>query len=202
MQAHVRIGSSQWLQSKYYTFICYNCHGAPNTSSSESLADLTSLPGFRPDFILQINLAEVWEVMADLGVMGTRLWLTFMSWEPGSVAELFGVMGTRLWLTLVSWEPGYDWPWCHGNQAMVDHDVMGMTSYVFNLSPRWGQAESSIRISFITPKLHKGSANTGWPESVTEFLLKTTPVQFSDPSGGPPLPSLGTCTPSRHLPGW
>ena len=46
-------------------------------------------------------------------------------------------------------------------QATVDHDVMGMTSYVFNLSPRWGQAESSIRISFITPKLHKGSANTG-----------------------------------------
>ena len=31
-----------------------------------------------------------------------------------------GVMGTRLRLTLVSWEPG---PWCHGNQAMLD--VMG-----------------------------------------------------------------------------
>ena len=44
--------------------------------------------------------------MADLGVMGTRLWLTLMSWEPG-MADL-DVMGTRLWLTLVTWEPGYD----------------------------------------------------------------------------------------------
>ena len=145
MQLHVRIASSQRLQSKYYTFIVLQLSWCPKhvilrVSCWPNLATWLPPRFYPPDKSGRGLGCYGWpwchgnQVMTDHHVMGTRLWLNLVSWEPGcgwpfwchgnqAMTDL-GVMGTRLWLTLMSWEPGYGWPWCYGNQAMTDLDVM------------------------------------------------------------------------------
>ena len=147
MQLHVRIASSQRLQSKYYTFIVLQLSWCPKhvilwVSCWHNLATWLPPRFYPPDKSGRGLGSYGWpwchgnQVMTDHHVMGTRLWLNLVSWEPGcgwpfwchgnqAMTDL-GVMGTRLWLIIMSWEPGYGWAWCHGNQAVADlFGVMG-----------------------------------------------------------------------------